>query len=171
MPRLTHGLSCPRCGGGPFAKEASLLKHMNQPYSRCASLIHEPQPPEAASPNAQSRQAPLPSYDDLDGMLDNYHEHFVDPGTNLGPAAMQEEPTPVSHCDHFPEASRTFGKAQSFMDQFDADRHANERKDNLYFPWASKGDYELGAWLLRAGLSMQAINEFLALELVCHPLY
>lgn len=170
MPRILHGLSCPRCGTGSFDKETSLLKHMNQPYSRCASLIHMPQPRKATGPNAPSPQNPLPGDNNNDLMLDNYPGHLFDSEPNLASAAMQEEATP-SHCDHFPQASKTFGRAQSFMDQFDADQHANERKNNLYFPWTSKGDHGLGAWLLRSGLSMRAINEFLALELVCHPLH
>lgn len=170
MPRINHGLSCPRCGSGPFSKEASLLKHMNHPYSRCASLIHLAQAPEEAGPNIPSRQT-LPSHNDLDDMLDYDPEQMSDPALNLDSDAMEEEPTSASRFEHFSEASQTFGRAESFMDQFDADRYANERKNNLYFPWASKGDYGLGAWLLRSGLSIRAIDEFLALELVCHPLY
>lgn len=172
MPRILHGLSCPRCGTGSFPKEASLLKHMNQPYSRCASLIHMPRPPdsEAAVPNAPHLRSPLPGHNDHDDMPDNYPDYLVDPDPDLDPTAMQEEAIP-SRFDHFPEASKTFGRAQSFMDQFDADQNADERKENLYFPWASKGDHGLGAWLLRSGLSMQAIDEFLALEFVCHSFY
>lgn len=165
MPRITHGLSCPRCGAGPFKKEASLLKHMNHPFSKCASLIHTAPAPEEATPNNPSLQTPLTDYVDPDGWPENYPEDVADP------VPIQEEPISASRFEPFPSASKTFGRAQSFMDQFDSDRYASERKNNLYFPWASKGDYALGAWLLRSGLSMQAINEFLALELVCRLIH
>ncbi|KAF7972624.1 hypothetical protein HWV62_17370 [Athelia sp. TMB] len=166
MPRIRHGIFCPRCGTGPFNKESSLLKHMNQPYSQCSSLIYTPlAQPKAAASNVPAPLPPLPSYSD-DDMASNYAEHPINSDPISGPTAMQEEPTLASRFDHFLQAGQTFGKAESFMDQFDADDNAEERKENLYFPWISKGDHGLGAWLLRSGLSMQAIDDFLALELV-----
>ncbi|KAG2752786.1 hypothetical protein P692DRAFT_20723352 [Suillus brevipes Sb2] len=39
-------------------------------------------------------------------------------------------------------------------------------KDNLYYPFASRQDWELGSFLLCSSLSMAALDEFLGLELV-----
>jgi hypothetical protein len=52
------------------------------------------------------------------------------------------------------------------MDRFDLDQYAEERKSNLFYPFASKQDWDVGYWLLSSGLSMAAIDEFLSLELV-----
>ncbi|KIM56454.1 hypothetical protein SCLCIDRAFT_132585 [Scleroderma citrinum Foug A] len=52
------------------------------------------------------------------------------------------------------------------MDQFDTDSFSSLRKTNLYYPFASQQDWELGSWLLRSGLSLVAIDKFLLLELV-----
>ena len=52
------------------------------------------------------------------------------------------------------------------MDQFDTDTFNAQRKVNLYYPFASRQDWELGSWLLRSGLSLVAIDKFLSLELV-----
>ncbi|KAF7981980.1 hypothetical protein HWV62_30801 [Athelia sp. TMB] len=139
---------------------------MNQPYSRCASLIQMTESSDDPGLSSRPRQTPAPSYTDHNIRSDDEPDDSFHPDFHSDSAAMQEEPTPVSRFDHYPQSSQTFGVSQSFMDTFDADKHADERKKNLYFPWTSQGDYALGAWLLRSGLSMQAINDFLALELI-----
>src|SRR5882762_4127009 len=62
-------------------------------------------------------------------------------------------------------------KGHTFMDVFDADPHADKRVENLYYPFASKQDWEMASWLLRSGLSMAAVDRFLRLELVSCILY
>jgi hypothetical protein len=75
----------------------------------------------------------------------------------------------INQCrDFYPEAAHVYGTGHKFMDVFDADKYANERKENLYYPFASKQDWEMGAWLLRSGLSMPAIDQFLRLQLVSY---
>ena len=68
--------------------------------------------------------------------------------------------------DVFPGASARYGRGPTFMENFDSDRFSEERAVNPYYPFASRSDWEMGAWLLRSGLSMAAINEFLSLEIV-----
>ncbi|KAF7973382.1 hypothetical protein HWV62_15481 [Athelia sp. TMB] len=162
MPRIRHGIFCPCCGAGSFSKESSLLKHMNQPYSQCANLTSVPPPPKAAASNTTAPQPSLSDPSD-DNMDTDYAEYSIDPDPI---SSAQEDFTPPSRFDHFPQTSQIFGQAKSFMDLFDEDENAEEREKNLYHPWASKGDHGLGAWLLRSGLSMQAIDEFLSLELI-----
>lgn len=55
---------------------------------------------------------------------------------------------------------------QTFMDGFDADTHAEERRSNTFYPFASRGDWELASWLYNSGLSMAEIDKFLSLEFV-----
>ena len=57
------------------------------------------------------------------------------------------------------------------MDVFDADEYANQQKQNLYYPFALKQDWEMGLWLLRSGLSMAAIDQFLHLQLASYILH
>ncbi|KAG2737085.1 hypothetical protein P692DRAFT_201684677, partial [Suillus brevipes Sb2] len=49
---------------------------------------------------------------------------------------------------------------------FDADEFAECRKENLFYPFASKEEWEIGDFLLRSPLSMAAIDVFLKLPLV-----
>jgi len=55
----------------------------------------------------------------------------------------------------------------TFLDLFDADEYAECRVDNLYYPFASKEEWEIADYLLRSSLSMAAIDEFLKLSMVC----
>jgi len=95
-----------------------------------------------------------------------------------------DEPDPPSNCrvpptdsdihwhrDDYPSAAHVYGKGHTFMDVFDADPHADKRVENLYYPFASKQDWEMASWLLRSGLSMAAVDRFLRLELVSCILY
>jgi hypothetical protein len=54
----------------------------------------------------------------------------------------------------------------TFLDLFDADEFAECRKENLFYPFASKEEWEIGDFLLRSPLSMAAIDVFLKLPLV-----
>ncbi|KAI5988435.1 hypothetical protein EDD15DRAFT_2141400, partial [Pisolithus albus] len=54
-----------------------------------------------------------------------------------------------------------------FVNKFDMDKFSELRSSNVYYRFAPSGDWELGSWLLRSGLSMSAINTFLSLHLVC----
>jgi hypothetical protein len=52
------------------------------------------------------------------------------------------------------------------MDNFDADTHARYRQENVFYPFASRQDWELALFLLSSGMSMARIDQFLSLELV-----
>ncbi|KAG1881763.1 hypothetical protein C8R48DRAFT_550766, partial [Suillus tomentosus] len=49
---------------------------------------------------------------------------------------------------------------------FDSDENSIHRKTNLYYPFSSRRDWQLAAWLLRSGLSMGKIDSFLSLEMI-----
>jgi hypothetical protein len=65
-----------------------------------------------------------------------------------------------------PNASQVYGCSEIFMDVFDADICAANRRDNLYYPFTSRKAWQITSFLLRSSLSMAAIDEFLSLELV-----
>jgi len=70
------------------------------------------------------------------------------------------------HVEVFPNASQVYGQGDTFMDLFDADVYAEKRKDNIYYPFMSRHEWEIASFLLRLSLSMSAIDKFLELELV-----
>ncbi|KAG1762201.1 hypothetical protein EDD22DRAFT_953354 [Suillus occidentalis] len=58
------------------------------------------------------------------------------------------------------------GDGVTFLDLFDADEYAECRKENLFYPFASKEEWEVADFLLRSPLSMAAINQFLELPMI-----
>ncbi|KAG6826751.1 hypothetical protein H0H92_014591, partial [Tricholoma furcatifolium] len=49
-------------------------------------------------------------------------------------------------------ASRVYEGGNTFMDSFNSDKFNEERKDNLYYPFASKDEWELSSFLMESGL-------------------
>ena len=89
------------------------------------------------------------------------------------PPAGDTEPTPDPIHGHphqfqtkFPNASKVYGPAKSFIDRFNDDKHASHRVQNPYYPFADQEGWELGSFLLDSGMSMQKMDEFLRLKLV-----
>ena len=71
------------------------------------------------------------------------------------------------HYEEFhPNVPLIFGSGPGLIDAFKADQHAEKRKENLYYPFSSKAEWGLALWLLRSGLLMRAIDNFLALPIV-----
>jgi hypothetical protein len=66
--------------------------------------------------------------------------------------------------DKYPGAADIYGRGQTFMDRFNADVYAQHRESNVYYPFASKQDWEIANFLERSSLSMAAIDKFLSLE-------
>jgi hypothetical protein len=81
--------------------------------------------------------------------------------------AMDDE---VGSSGHFVQeydgAAKTFGSGTTFMQQFESDEFAEERTQNLFYPFASRAEWELAAFLLRSDLSLAALDKFLSLNLV-----
>jgi len=77
-----------------------------------------------------------------------------------------EAASDVSNTEYYAGASTTYGRGKTFVSEFFTDKYADLRHDNIFYPFASQGDWQLGSWLLRSGLSMAAINSFLSLDLV-----
>jgi hypothetical protein len=68
--------------------------------------------------------------------------------------------------EEYEGAAKEYGTGTTFMEEFDGDRYAGERVENLYYPFASRDEWELAAFLLRSDLSMASIDSFLSLNLV-----
>lgn len=81
------------------------------------------------------------------------------------PLGSQGLKKPYIEC--FRNATKVYKCSQTFQDRFDMDAYAVQRKDNLYYLFASHQNWELSSFFLCSSLSMAAIDEFLGLELVC----
>lgn len=138
---------------------------MNHPWSSCTgwfdfieSIAAESISTESTSTESTSTEQPLhpppwstPSNDEMDDEDDASDHHT--------PTAMHFE-------DIHPNTPSIFGFGPGFMDDFNADRNAEMRKTNIYHPFPSKEEWGLASWLLCSGLSMRAIDDFLALPMV-----
>ncbi|KAG2123729.1 hypothetical protein DEU56DRAFT_701519, partial [Suillus clintonianus] len=54
----------------------------------------------------------------------------------------------------------------TFLDLFDANEYAEYRKENLFYPFTAKEEWEVGNFLLRSSLSMAVIDKFLKLLMI-----
>ncbi len=69
-------------------------------------------------------------------------------------------------------SGKVYGRGTTFMDQFDSDYFSDARKHGcLYYPFASRQEWDLASFLLNSGLSMASINRFLKLELVSRYIF
>ena len=69
------------------------------------------------------------------------------------PLDLPEQPPPRSqlkdyHIEVYLGAAQTYGRGFTFMDGFDGDKYAMMQNENLYYPWASRPEWELAAFLL-----------------------
>jgi hypothetical protein len=68
--------------------------------------------------------------------------------------------------EEYEGAAKEYGTGTTFMDEFDHDQYAGERINNLYYPFASRDEWEFAAYLLHSDLSMASIDSLLSLNLV-----
>ncbi|KAF7975623.1 hypothetical protein HWV62_9217, partial [Athelia sp. TMB] len=141
MPRRTQNHLCP---------------HLNQPWGKCAALKDDLTTQATFKHLAQF--STISEHEPMD------EASIDDPGMDYMPDIFPPDADNTKHREYFPVTGQVHGNAPTFMDLFDTDTHANKRKSNLYWPFDTKGDWEIGSWLLRSGLSMRLIDEFFHLE-------
>ena len=133
------------------------LSQAYRSYSHAAAQIYMPQYRPYSNRDIVPEVDDAPAYD---GFAAN-----EDPAYN--PDDGQQEDAPGLIVDAHPSTPSIYPGGTTFMDQFFADQYAGFRRENLYYPFASRVDWQLASWLLRSRLSMAAIDNFLSLELVC----
>ena len=82
-----------------------------------------------------------------------------------------EEASVEVSIEYHPKSSLPTSRGFTFMDQFDVDKFTSNRSSNLFYPFASRAEWEVASWLLRSGLSMALINDFMDLSIVCTVLF
>jgi len=63
-------------------------------------------------------------------------------------------------------ATEVVGQQKTFIDDFLCDTHAEERKTNLWYPFATLEEWELTNFLANSGLSLASLNTLLNLSMV-----
>jgi hypothetical protein len=144
---------------------------MNQPLGSCFGYIHEVVSLADELENYKKRHQPQQSMESDEsilatdtGMEDRFMEDAImdcdtvtmDDGAESGGRFVQD----------YDGAARTFGRGTTFMQQFECDEFAEERTQNLFYPFASRAEWELASFLLRSDLSLAALDKFLSLNLV-----
>jgi len=162
--------NCHRCGKR-FKTDEKVIRHRNQPGSSCAKLINDltsisiPFPPQVLDlpPDGDQEDA------DMDFAYDDYYP--AESSNNVEIALDDQGPSSSNiqqsrYREDFTGAAKVYGAGETFMQKFDSDKFAEERKENVYYPFASKVDWETAAFLLRSRMSMAIIDDFLNLEAV-----
>ena len=146
---------------------------MNQPASSCHGWVDNlvsigevvggaeriaPKSPNSAMPDIERHAR----HRNTDAPLQRSFDDSIDRLQSEGP----EDPHQGT-VEEFPGAAAIFAtEEKSFLHWFDRDQFSQHRRSNLYYPFASRADWEFGLWLTRSGLSMTAIDKLLSLELV-----
>ncbi|KAF8889829.1 hypothetical protein BD779DRAFT_1610913 [Infundibulicybe gibba] len=170
-------ISMPRCHrcSRQFKTRSSVLKHINQPTSSCRSMRTHKFTRISNSHLISSHRRGLESMGDTAMEIQDQFQTFVfDQPETIAAHEGIPEPLPDAHTsqhrqmitEDFPGAAQTFGTGPTFLDKFNMDQYAMERTTNLYYPFASKEEWELASFLLLSKLSMAAINQMLSLQLI-----
>lgn len=62
---------------------------------------------------------------------------------------------------------RSYGPANTILDNIRInDTFAEERKHNLYYPFASNADWQVASWLSRLNVPLELLDEFFRLDYV-----
>jgi hypothetical protein len=107
-----------------------------------------------------------PGFDGRDGDISMEDESHISHQTPCIAIARDKLNDRGQFVEEFRGAAKTFGAGSTFMNKFDMDQFAEERRTNLYFPFASKEEWDVAAFLLRSPLSMPDIDNLLSLKLV-----
>ncbi|KAJ3515808.1 hypothetical protein NLJ89_g1535 [Agrocybe chaxingu] len=167
---------CPLCGKKFWSQEA-VKRHLSQPKSYCRLNHEDPfhfqQPPlaplsgtmDAEVENSEHAESELNNIDsaleDMEMDLDLGGDHDLHESIFSKPQADVEN----FFSELYPRAAKDYGVGDMMMDIFNSDTHAEKRKYNLYYPFASKDEWQLASSLLWSTLSMAEIDSFLKLEL------
>ncbi|KAH9015454.1 hypothetical protein EDB85DRAFT_1868605 [Lactarius pseudohatsudake] len=160
-------MRCPQCFRN-FRDRKALLCHMNHPFGSCNShfeevvnLVDELQRYQERRRQhrpipTQARVSTTPEPMDIDIDVTATEDLREDIQNVDGSPFIQE----------YVGAAREYGRGTTFLQSFDRDQYAQERKKNIFYPFASRAEWEMAAFLLRSGLSMASIDSFLSLELI-----
>jgi hypothetical protein len=150
----------------------AVLAHMNQPLGFCMAYIAKLAASQPPSNRVESQVTS--GTEEMEFTWSDARDLFLqETGTTDDCSMAVDDHLPVNQCrpalnvKEFKGAGHMFGMGRTFLDDFNADPYGPEREVNLYYPFASKAEWELASFLLLSGVSMANITSFLSLKLVC----
>lgn len=165
---------CPQCQRR-FSSKRGVIAHQSQPHGACrlyftelvtiAEAVRQSHQQEPSQDHQQSQnvhannlaQDPTPPPFD--------HEGFDEaPSVELNSGATEIHPHLTK--DVYPDSGTIREQGPTFMDVFNQDTFSEQRKGNLYYPFASRDEWDLASFLLQSNLSMAMIDRFLSLKIV-----
>ena len=149
-----------------LADELATRRYQRQ-ISASQSKSHNKKAPEVCTPGLEL-QGVDESFVEVHELM---AERFDEPMEIDDQVQVQDDISRGRFVEVYEGSAESYGAGTTFMGQFDYDRFAAERMDNLYYPFASRDEWQLASFLLGSGLSMQAMNTFLSLNLVRPQLY
>ena len=158
---LLKNVSCPQCTK-KFSTATNVLQHMNQPSGSCYVATLAEEMDLICEEDADVRDTATSQDGDEDIDMDVFPDHDGRSSTPFD--NRQHDPDP--YVEAYKGCTEAFPGGEMFMDQFRRDQYAEQRRQNIYFPWASKQEWAFALWLLRSHLSMAAIDHLLSLEII-----
>lgn len=73
---------------------------------------------------------------------------------------------PHERYERHPTAGQSHGEGTTVLEDIALNNFVEERKSNIYYPFANQDDWEVAAWISNSGLSTRDINAFLQLTFV-----
>lgn len=179
-----ESIRCPQCGK-KFSSETNVLRHMNQPTGLCyAASLYQDHHSNVLHETFQGNDRPIPSNvatpeSDPESDIRESIDHPPSPAVlpfdfghesaqsgDIGMDLDDADASPQTFIETFPGCSNSYPGGATFMDFFWQDKYAQERQENLYYPFASKEEWQFSSWCLRSGLSMTALDGLLSLSMV-----
>ncbi|KAG2130957.1 uncharacterized protein EDB93DRAFT_1243199 [Suillus bovinus] len=146
-------LNCPNCLKD-FKSAWAVSRHLSQPLTSYFQMDFELQTDSEETAYVQD-------------MNDSAGYFYGDEGGVVGlESDLLGQALEKPYVERFRNAAKVYRCGQTFQDRFNMDPYTAYRKDNLYYPFASRQDWELSSFLLCSSLSMATIDEFLGLEIV-----
>ncbi|KAG1724567.1 uncharacterized protein EDB91DRAFT_1255159 [Suillus paluster] len=166
--------TCPKCRK-VFTKDSSVTHHLSQPRTSCHSSIRDIVdilefmdivPPRRSLNPPQNLDISVDMGQGFgvggDSQFDAQAEDSMD--TNLDGSLTGN--LPPTNEEWYEGAARCYSQEGiTFLDLFDTDKHAEYRKENLFYPFTSREEWEVADFLLCSALGMAAINTFLQLSM------
>lgn len=141
------------------------LQNLPRPLSPGSNESPEPLLPWSA--NQSNPLASPPTRRNKPTTVEEVDEDDEDDGLGVDGLSSDDEPSPSKgHTETHPTAGKTYGKGRTFMQEIDEDVTSPESQSNIYHPFASRQDFEMGAWLSQSNVSMSQIDDFLKLPYV-----
>jgi hypothetical protein len=163
---------CSFCGR-VFKKRADLLKHWDAPNGRCRPAFRARHRVSRTISDTKESEWEVIAEEENSELAGEEDETMdVDDNEDSAWETMDiDEPASdgagaKSYLEYFPAAAMTASGTDTFLNRFHADEHADKRGEHPFYPFATRGEWQLASWLIRNNISVASTDEFLKLDYV-----